>query len=205
MSRSRPATPPDPAGASLEARLRTVRALAARHRRLAAAVCAGGAVLAAVSALSPPPEAPAPGGAGPGAGLPAVSLPVGTGERPAASADRVAVTVRLADPAGLLLLRAGVHVEVVGGAPAGAAVPGGAGDAEVLAADAVVLAVPQPSSRAGGAGIDGGGGLLGSSPPTAGQGLDGVLVLSVAPSDARRLAGAAGTRPLTVAVALPPP
>jgi hypothetical protein len=114
----------------------------------------------------------------------------------------VAVTVRLADPAGLLLLRPGAHVEVVGGAPAGtAAVPGGAGDAAVLAADAVVVGVPQPATPA----ADGGGGLLGEGAQAPGQGLDGVVVLSVLPGDARRLAGAAGTRPLSVAVALPPP
>jgi hypothetical protein len=205
MSRSRPAPPLDPAGGSLEARLRAARALAARHRRLAAAVFAGGAVLATVSALTPAPAAPAAGATGTGTGLPSVSLPAGTGDRSAATAGRVAVTVRLADPAGLLLLRAGAHVEVVGGAPVGsAATTGEAGDAAVLAADAVVLDVPRPASPA----LDDGAGLLaaGAGLQTGnGQGLEGVVVLSVVPADARRLAGAAGTRPLSVAVALPPP
>jgi hypothetical protein len=208
MSRSRPAAPLEPAGTSLEARLRTARALVARHRRLAAAVCAGGAVLAAVSALSPAPMSAAGGAAGPGNASLAVSLPAGAGDRPAATAGRVAVTVRLADPAGLLLLRTGAHVEVVGGAPAGAAaVTGGAGDVEVLAADAVVLAVPQPTSAGVDSAVDpgAGAGLLGGTTPPAGQGVEGVLVLSVVPADAHRLAGAAGTRPLSVAVALPPP
>jgi hypothetical protein len=152
-----------------------------------------------VSALTPPTAPPDAGGTA--ALAPAASLPAGTGDRPAAVAERVAVTVRLADPAGLLLLRPGAHVEVVGGAPAGsAAATGGAGDAAVLAADAVVVDVPQPAPAA-----TGGGGLLGDGAQGPAQGLDGVVVLSVLPADARRLAGAAGTRPLSVAVALPPP
>ncbi len=198
MSRSHPPPLLDAGSGPLTARMRAARALAARHRRLAAAVCAGGAVLAAVSALTPPTAPPDAGGTA--ALAPAASLPAGTGDRPAAVAERVAVTVRLADPAGLLLLRPGAHVEVVGGAPAGsAAATGGAGDAAVLAADAVVVDVPQPAPAATG------GGLLGDGEQGPAQGLDGVVVLSVLPADARRLAGAAGTRPLSVAVALPPP
>ena len=76
----------------------------------------------------------------------------------------------------------------------------------MLAADAVVLAVPQPpvtgSGAASGAGVSG---LLGSSGGGGGSaGLDGVVVLAVPPSDARRIAAVAGTRPLSVAVALAP-
>lgn len=186
-----------PAG-PLEARLRTARALAARHRRLAAALCAGTAVLATVSALTP--ATPAAPGEGAGGGPPALVLPAGAGTA-AVGDGRVAVTVRLVDPAGVLLARPGAHVEVIGGAPAGAAGQVG-GDAVVLAADAVVLAVPRAT---GGAGPGPEAGVLDAAPTGSGgpAGVDGVLVLSVSPSDAHRLAGAAGVRPLSLAVALP--
>jgi hypothetical protein len=195
-----------PAG-PLEARLRLARSLVARHRRLGAALCAGAAVLAALSSLTAPP-APSgtPDEAAGAAGI-ASLLPPGAGLGPAGGSGRVAVTVRLADPAGALLLAPGLHVEVVGGAPAGSgAATGGAQDVAVLAADAVVLGVP---ARTSGPPVDGGGllGAAGGDPggSATGTGLDGVVVLSVPPADAHRLAGAAGTRPLSVAVALPRP
>jgi hypothetical protein len=202
VPRSRPAAVLDPPGSALAARLQAAQALAARHRRLAAAVCAGAAVLAAVSALTPAAPALVPA-ASAAAGLVPVALPAGAGSSAAGSAHRVAVTVRVADAAETLLLRPGIHVEVIGGAPAGsAAATGGEGDASVLAADAVVLVVPQP---AGDAAADTT--LLGGSAGSAGVGtaLGGVAVLSVSPADARRLAAAAGTRPLSVTVALPEP
>ena len=190
----------DEAAGPLAARLRRGRALAARYRRLGAAVCAGAAVLAAVSALTPTPAGPPPEGATP-PGLAPVALPAGAGAGPASAADRVAVTVRLADAAATLLLRPGVHVEVVGGAPAGSgATTGEAVDAAVLAADAVVLVVPQAGSET----ADDGGLLAGGSAGGE-QGLAGVAVLSVTPADAHRLAAAAGTRPLSVTVGLPTP
>ena len=211
MPRPGPAPFPGPPGDALGVRLHAVRALAARHRRLAAAVCAGAAVLAAVSALTPTAPAPVsvPGDTA-GASLSPVVLPSGAGAGSVAEARRVAVTVRLADPAGILLLRPGIHVEVIGGAPVGAGA--GAGEeAEVLAADAVVLVVPRADGAAvdaasvlGASGGDGGGGGGGGGGgwATGRAGLDGVAVLSVAPADAHRLAAAAGTRPLSVTVAL---
>jgi hypothetical protein len=199
---SRPVPFLDAPGGSLAARLHAARALAARHRRLAAAVCAGAAVLAAVSALTPASPAPTPAEAGTG-GLAPITLPAGAGAGAVDGADRVAVTVRLADAAGTLLLRPGIHVEVIGGAPAGSAAADGAADAVVLAADAVVLVVPQ----AGGEGISdvsGDGSVLAGGSATGDSGLGSVAVLSVPPADAHRLAAAAGTRSLSVAVALPP-
>jgi hypothetical protein len=194
----------DPPGGALAARLNAARALVARHRRLAAAVCAGAAVLAAVSALTPASPAPTPGEAGAGGLLP-ITLPAGAGVGAVDGADRVAVTVRLADAAGTLLLRPGIHVEVIGGAPAGsAAATDGAADAAVLAADAVVLIVPQPGGEGSSDGSGGGSLFGGGGSATGDPGLGGVAVLSVAPADAHRLAAAAGTRPLSVAVALPP-
>jgi hypothetical protein len=165
---------------------------------VAAALCAGAAVLAAVSALTPASPDPAPVTAGSAS----VPLPPGAGAGPVAAAARVAVTVRLADVAGTLLLHPGVHVEVIGGAPAGSAgtTTGGLSDAAVLAEDAVVLGVPQPGSE-----VADDGGLLGGGPAGGDSGLAGVVVLSVGPYDAHRLAAAAGTRPLSVTVALPPP
>jgi hypothetical protein len=139
------------------------------------------------------------------------ALPAGAGTGRAGDADRVAVTVRLADAAGLLLLRAGSHAEVLAGpAPdAGGDVAGAGLEGEVLAPDAVVLAVPQPpgggASTTGdsGSGVSGSGvsGLLGGSGGAGG--LDGVVLVAVPPSDARRIAAASGSRALSVAVAVP--
>jgi hypothetical protein len=199
----------------LAAGLRSVTTIARRHRRLLASVCAGGAVTVAVSALTPP--AGGSSSADPGRTALSALLPASAGDVPAGDSDRVAVAVRLADPAGLLLLRAGSHAELLAGpaadvtgvpaAPgtvAGTAPDSAAG--EVLAADALVLAVPQPpvSSTVGASGAAVAG-LLGSSGAGgASAGLDGVVVLAVPTSDARRIAAAAGTRPLSVAVALGP-
>jgi hypothetical protein len=191
---------------SLAAALRPFTRAIDRHRRLLAAVCAGAAVVVAVSALTP--SAPAAFDAA-SAGRSSV-LPVGAGDAAVAGADRVAVAVRLADAAGVLLLRPGSHAEVLAGPPAdggwsaagSAGSAAAAGDAEVLASDAVVLAIPEPAGAAGGASSGAGvSGLLGSSSAATG-GLDGVVVLAVPPSDARRLAAAAGTRALSVAVAV---
>ena len=135
-------------------------------------------------------------------------LPGGAGAEPVAAADRVAVAVRLADAAGLLLLRPGSHAELLAGPAADAASPVDRADGEVLAPDAVVLAVPAPpalGSAAGAARAAAGGGVSGllSSPGAVSSGLDGVVVLGVQPSDARRIAAAAGVRALSVAVAVP--
>ena len=146
----------------LVARLRSLTALGARHRRLVAAVCAGSAVLVTVSTLTPqtPPAAEGTSLRG-GASAASGALPVGAGASAPDEAFQVAVAVRLADPAGLLLLRAGDHAEVPaspdetgvpvagGEAASGGAASGGAGTAgaaaqgEVLARDAVVLGVPE--------------------------------------------------------------
>jgi pilus assembly protein CpaB len=211
----------------MAARAQALAALGARHRRLVAALCAGAAVLVAVSALTPPPQPATPVSA---AGRvrsasPAGALPAAAGGVAPGAAERVAVAVRLADPAGLLLLRVGAHAEVVAGPPAdgpAATVPGPAAapDGEVLAPDAVVLALPTAPDPAGaeggggnGAGEERAGGLLsdlgGSGPSgpigpmTGTAGLDGVVLLAVPPDDARRLAAAATSRSLSVAVGLP--
>jgi pilus assembly protein CpaB len=207
----------------LAVRVRAVTALGARHRRLLAALCAGAAVLVAVSALTPapPPATPATSAAASGPGsLPAAALPAAAGALAPGDADRVAVAVRLADPAGLLLLRVGAHVEVLAGPPPDS-LPSTGSDAasdaaeEVLAPDAVVLAVPMRPGVSGaddaGSVGDGASGLLagvggrgqGGQAAGATSGLDGVVLLAVPPSDARRLAAAASTRPLSVAVGLP--
>jgi hypothetical protein len=193
----------------LAAGLRTVAVVAGRHRRVLAAVCAGAAVVVTVSALTPPSAASSPADAARASG--SALLPAGAGKQPAENADRVAVTVRLADPAGLLLVRAGSHAEVLagpgadaGGVPAASGTGSSSPSGEVLAPDAVVLAVPRPpgttAATDSGAGVSG---LLASSGGGS-TGLDGVVVLAVPPSDARRIAAAAGTRALSVAVALPP-
>jgi hypothetical protein len=227
----RPASPPSARLLDLDehlplaAKVRAVRALGARHRRLLAAVCAGAAVLVAVSALTPQPAAPT-AAPPPGGRLPASPVPdplAAGGAVVPGEADRLAVAVRLADPAGLLLLHVGAHAEVLAGPPPEGALPsagGASGDAagEVLAPDAVVLAIPSapgtagPEAAASGAESAGGGLLAGIGAPTpAGQGagttagLDGVVLLAVPPSDARRLAAAASTRSLSVAVGLPTP
>lgn len=206
-------------------RIRRVAAWAARHRRLVAALCAGAAVLVAVSAVTP--SAPARGEAsGVGVGLPApppaALVPAAAGARAPGDAERVAVAVRLTDPAGLLLLRVGAHARVLAGRAADGALPVPANapatddGAQIVAEDAVVLAVPAPPGRAAGAlasaGGEGSTGLLGGFTDGAvdtaagtGGGLDGVVLLAVLPSDARRLAAAASSQPLSVAVGLPSP
>src|SRR4051794_24499626 len=96
---------PAPAGTGLH----PVAAVLRRHRRLLAAVCAGAAVVVSVSALTPSSSPPPERGGGRGSSL----LPAGAGKTLAAGADRVAVAVRLADPAGVLLLGQGAHAEVL--------------------------------------------------------------------------------------------
>jgi hypothetical protein len=120
------------------------------------------------------------------------------------------VAVRLADAAGLLLAAPGRHVDVLAAAGAGAGAPSdvaATGPAELVTADAVVLAVPEPAG-AGTAGDAGGGaltGVLGGSAgaPNGSGGLAGVVVLAVHPGDVPRLA-AGGARALSLALPLPP-
>src|SRR4051794_29518047 len=102
----------------LAAGLRPAAALTRRHRRLLAATCAGAAVVVAMSALTPSSPGSLPPDARGGAG--SALLPTGAGDRPAGGADRVAVTVRLADPAGRLLLRARAPPPGMGGPAPGA-------------------------------------------------------------------------------------
>jgi len=213
----------------LGVRVRSLARLGARHRRLLAALFAASAVFVTVSALTPTAPTAAEDAAGADGGRSAATgLPAGAGALAPGAAARVAVAVRLADPAGLLLLRPGDHAEVLASAPdpgwpvAGAAEASGGDGAtrpaqgEVLAGDAVVLAVPgaggpSPAGWGGGSGAapaGGRGGLLGDmTGGTVGvgngaTGLDGVILLAVTPADARRLA-AAGGRSVSVAVALP--
>ena len=206
------------------ARLRAVAALGARHRRVVAALSAGGAVLVAVSALTPSPSAGnAPGAGERTASRPLGALPAAAGARAPGDAERVAVAVRLSDPAGLLMVRVGAHVEVLAGPAGDGGLPGtgnGAGTGsggEIVAPDAVVLAVPAAPGTAhdlaGRAGDDGAPGLLGAMSADGGatgasgtpSGWDGVVLLAVPPSDALHLAAAAGTRSLSIAVGLPSP
>jgi hypothetical protein len=150
------------------------------------------------------------------------ALPAAAGARPPGDAERLAVTVRLSDPAGLLMVRVGAHVEVLAGPAGDGGLPGtgnGAGTGsggEIVAPDAVVLAVPgvpPAHENAGGAGDGGGTGLFGAmtadggAPGASGtpSGWDGVVLLAVPPSDALHLAAAAGTRSLSIAVGLPSP
>lgn len=215
--RSAAGLPDDPS--RVASTVRSIRAVAVRRRRLLAALCAGAAVLVAVSAMTPAPaasEAPDGHQAADGA------LAAAAGSLAADVAERVAVAVRLADPAGLLLLRVGAHAEVIAGprsdpglpVGSGAVASGSAADSEVLAPDAVVLALPGAPGTfpAGDDGSGGSGGSLlndlGGSGTGVGslgttRGLDGVVLVAVPPSDARRLAAAAGTRALSVAVGLP--
>ena len=122
-----------------------------------------------------------------------------------APAGTVAVTVRPADPAALLLLPVGSRVTVLAGTgdTAAGSATGEARRAEVLVRSALVLA---PAGHDGGgpeAGDDTGalGGVLAPGAVTgAGAGAGAVVVLAVAPDEARRLAAATGTRPLTLAL-----
>jgi hypothetical protein len=208
-------------------RLRALAARAAGHRRLATALLAGSAVVAAVQALTPD-TAGAAGTADRAAtqrqgGRPAGSLGDLTGAD-AATFGRTAVAVRLADPAGLVLAAPGRHVDVLaGGALPAAGAPSqeqarpGGGDP--VATDAVVLAVPEPPVPAGpgdgagdgegSGGVPGGGGggglagALGGAATAAGPGaFSGVVVLAVRPADVRGLAAGAGSRAFSLALPL---
>jgi pilus assembly protein CpaB len=199
-------------------RLDLVRALS-RHRGLLAAGLAAGSVASALGVLAPSGEAGVlvlraardlPAGAalanadvslvevpraavpdGALAALPDVvgrllAAPVRRGEaltdvRLAGAAlldrdpDRLAVPVRLADAASATLLHAGDRVDVL----AAASRPGAAAEAQVVADDVTVLAVPSAVEDAG----------------------EGALVLlAVEPSVARRLAAAAVSSRLSVAL-----
>jgi hypothetical protein len=130
----------------------------------------------------------------------------------------VAVTVRLTDPAGLAMASTGRPIQLLGGpgadstAGAGQGTPGeadgvpAAGRAELLAADALVLAVPAPTD-AGAADGQPGGGLLSTATAGAvaagGQSGSGVLIVAVDADTAARLVAAAGTRTISVAVVQP--
>jgi hypothetical protein len=149
----------------------------------------------------------------------------------------VAITVRLGDPASTLLLVPGRRVELLGGPIAdgsGADTPvsGGAdtdaGNAkdgnsawrrqvEVLAADALVLAVPQHAESGESSGLTSGIGGGGSHGPAVdeqaagGTGImagstgetPGTIVVAVDHETATRLAAATGTRSITVALTGP--
>jgi Flp pilus assembly protein CpaB len=121
-----------------------------------------------------------------------------------APAGTLGVTVRPADPAALLLLRPGERVTVLAGSAPGD--PAAAGTAGVVVPSALVLAVPGSGGQPAGApdGDPGAGGLLGSVTGSGGEDASrGVVVLAVAPGEAERLAAAAGTRSLTVALRAP--
>ncbi len=193
-----------------------VRALAARgarHRRLAAALLAAAAVMAAVPALTP--SAPAPAAVdGTVTGAPSFRGAPGAAFDAAAvgAAGRTIVAVRLSDVAGLLLAAPGRHVEVLAAAAgSGSGAPSDlvpAGPADVVAADALVVAVPEPPDPGTPAGAAGGpltGVLGGSADATDGSagGLAGVVLLAVSPGDVPRLAGG-GARALSLALPLPP-
>jgi len=133
----------------------------------------------------------------------------GPGLLAGAPAGTVAVTVRPADPAALLMLPVGSRATVLAGAGDAPATngTGGAREAEVLVRSALVLA---PAGRDG-AGPDGAGdgtgdgtgalgGVLGPGTVTGPGDSRAVVVLAVAPVEAQRLAAAAGARPLTLAL-----
>lgn len=109
--------------------------------------------------------------------------------------DRVAVTVRPAEPAAVAALRAGVKVDLLAGPVTGD--PAGAGAGETLAADALVLAASCCAESVGGGPVGGGPAGIGG-----GAGSGGVLVVAVDRLAAARLA-AASERPIGVAVRPP--
>jgi hypothetical protein len=142
---------------------------------------------------------------------------------------RVAVTVRLADPAASLLVTPGDHVQVIAGAAVDAVGGEASAPARVVVPDALILSTP--ATRVGtGTGTEGGssgGGLLGGLAPGRGaatpdvgsdSGIDGapsggaggdgradgglpagVLALGVRPDDALGLAAVSGVRALSIA------
>jgi Flp pilus assembly protein CpaB len=160
-----------------------------------------GTVLAAADLTST--DLPAPlvpdGASGPGTGLTGRVLAapvrrgevvtdvrvVGPGLWSQVPPGRVAAPVRLADLAVATLLRAGDRVDVL-------ATDAASGDAEVVAAAALVLSAPAGSEP------DTGPGRPGAPPEGA-----GLLVLAVSPETARVLAGAATTGSLTVTLGPP--
>ncbi|HET9656327.1 MAG TPA: SAF domain-containing protein [Kineosporiaceae bacterium] len=137
----------------------------------------------------------------------------------------VAVTVRLTDPAGTVLLVPGRRVDLLGGPVGGPATPSGmtaadllpppgdptapaATKAQLLAAGALVLAVPGTGAAAPRTGEgDPSGGLFpgmaagaGGSAGGSGSGLPGIVIVAVDPDTAARLSAAAGSRPISVVV-----
>jgi Flp pilus assembly protein CpaB len=122
---------------------------------------------------------------------------LGAGLLAGQDADVVAVVVRPAEPASAAVVHAGDRVDVLAG-PAGVD-PLGPRGVDRVARDAVVLArLPDGALGAVAAGSDG----WGASAATP-EG-PGALVLGVRRGEAELLAGAAGSRPLTVAL-LPSP
>jgi pilus assembly protein CpaB len=124
-------------------------------------------------------------------------------------AGTVAVTVRLSDPAATTLLASGRRIDVVGGPIGGTG--GTAGEAEVLAADVLVLTVPRGTAEgsgdgwpdtagadpaAVGAGVAGGSGDGATAGGSVGSG-SGIVVVAADRATAARLATAAGTRSIS--------
>lgn len=198
-------------GGALADGVRALAARGARHRRLAAALLAAAAAVAAVPAVTP--SAPPPAAVdGPVTGAPRLlGAPGGAFDAGAVgAAGRTVVAVRLSDVAGLLLAAPGRHVEVLAaaaGSGSGAPSDVPAGPADVVAADALVVAVPEPPGPGTPAGAAAGpltGVLGGSADATDGSagGLAGVVLLAVPPGDVPRLAGG-GARTLSLALPLP--
>ncbi|MDQ1293453.1 MAG: hypothetical protein QG608_1334, partial [Actinomycetota bacterium] len=121
--------------------------------------------------------------------------------------DLLALSVRPADPASADLVRTGDRVDVLAGPPQDGPIQ--EERATLLADDALVLAAGAQGSSAG-SGSDsavasqGGtapGGILSADPRQSnGSGPTGTIVLAVSRDTAARLAAAAGTRPLSIAV-----
>ncbi|MEU2283066.1 hypothetical protein ABZ614_14225 [Streptomyces sp. NPDC013178] len=164
-------------------RFRLRRLVRSRRRALALGLAVTAAVLVAAG----------PGDAGPSRGHSdggvhaRAQAPTGdpVRRRPAAEANEaVEAPVRIADAAAVRLLRPGDRVDVIA---ADRSAAGGA--ARVIARRALVTKVPEP--------LDG---VVGAADPTGGEVVDGgaLVVVSVSPSTAARLAGASATAQLAV-------
>ncbi|MFJ9717116.1 RcpC/CpaB family pilus assembly protein [Streptomyces sp. NPDC101213] len=182
--------------------------LLVRTRRRALAV--GLAVTAAALVAAGPRDGDTarghPGGGSPAGGGAHVraqssARPLSGGRR---TAGRVRAPVRIADAATVRLLRPGDRVDVIAVDPAERPAARD-GEARVVARGALVTRVPEPSAGRGGTGDDGAergaerSADLGTAWGAGKGGDDGALVvLSVPPSTAARLAGASATARLAV-------
>jgi hypothetical protein len=124
------------------------------------------------------------------------------------------IALRLGDPASALVAEPGGRVDVLAGAPVDAIGSRTAAPATVVARDALVLRVPGEAAGPGpadpgtaparsdeGAGLLGalGGGATGQATGAAPPGVPaGVVLVAVAPADARRLASISGVRTLSL-------